>query len=183
MKNNILKQTKIHCLKVLKRKNDRICRYLPGHIIEVEKWAKKISKDYPEVDKTVLFLSVLLHDIGHGFGNHEDHAVKSEIEAKRFLKKIGLTSEKIEKVSHCVRAHRCKDIQPETIEAKILAAADSASHMTDGCYIDMAMRGLKDLAFKKLERDYRDVNMFPKLGRNISPLYKSWKKLLSTYHY
>ncbi len=183
MKSNILKETKIHCLESLERKGDHICEYLPRHIAEVEKWAKRMSRDYPRADKTVLFLSVLLHDIGHGFGSHKDHAVKSEIEAKRFLKRTGLELEKIEKISHCIRAHRCKDVQPETIEAKILAAADSASHMTDGCYIDMAVRGAKNLALEKLERDYRDTNMFPKLRKIVTPLYKSWRKLLGVYPY
>src|SRR4030042_3505186 len=176
-----VEKTKKHCLKVLAKKNDHICDYLPNHIVSVEKWGKKIMKDYPKANKEILLLSVWLHDIGHAFLNTDTHHIGSEKEVKRFLAKIKMNPEKIEKVAHCVRAHRRKDVMPETIEAKILAAADSASHFTDGAYMDMLIHGYKELVSKKMERDYRDVGLFPKLKKEITPIYKAWKELLRAY--
>ncbi|MDD5145119.1 MAG: hypothetical protein PHW72_03275, partial [Candidatus Pacebacteria bacterium] len=107
--------------------------------------------------------------------------IESEKETRKFLKTLRLDTEKIEKIAHCVRAHRCKDVQPKTIEAKILATADSASHFTDGCYMEMAMGGIKGQALEKIDRDYRDVGIFPKLKKEITPLYNAWKNLLKIY--
>ncbi|MEK7562489.1 MAG: HD domain-containing protein [Patescibacteria group bacterium] len=186
MNSKLLKQTKQHCLKILVKNkvsfgSAKANLYLPGHINEVEKWADKIINYFSEADREIVLLSVYLHDIGHALGDHKDHDLKSEAEVKRFLKKMGLAEGKISKVAHCVRAHRCKDVQPETVEAKILAIADSLSHMTDGCYMDMLLDGRKDLALGKLERDYRDTGLFPKIKKEITPLYKVWKKLLEIY--
>ena len=183
--NQLLNRTKEHCLKTLAKLDvsfgsAEADSYLPKHINEVEKWAKKIIKDYP-ADEEIVLLSVYLHDIGHAFGEHKDHELKSEAEAKLFLKEMGLAEDKISKVTHCIRAHRCKDVQPETTEAKILATADSLSHMTDGCYMGMVIDGKKDLALGKLERDYRDVGFFPKIKQEIAPLYQAWKNLLEIF--
>lgn len=182
MSNELVEKTKAHFLKTFKNKKDPLYAYLPKHVAEAEKWADKILQKYPEADEGIIFLSVWLHDIGQATGDGDkDHAVKSETETRRFLSKLGLAPEKIEKVAHCVRAHRCKDVQPETLEARILAAADSASHMTDICYIDMASEKSKEAALEKLERDYRDANLLLGLREEITPLYKAWKKLLNAF--
>ncbi len=182
MANEMIEKAKLHFLESFKRKKNPIYYYLPKHVAEAEKWAKKILQKYPEADKEIVLLSVWLHDIGQATGdNDNDHAVESEIETKRFLAEIGMKPEKVEKVAHCVRAHRCKDVQPETLEAKLLAAIDSVSHMTDFCYIDMTSEKSKELTLEKLERDYRDIGLFPELQKQITPLYEAWKKLLSVY--
>ena len=60
MENELLKQTKEHCLKTLAKLDvsfgsDEADSYLPKHINEVEKWAEKIIKDYPADEEIVLF--------------------------------------------------------------------------------------------------------------------------------
>lgn len=126
--------------------------------------------------------SVWLHDIGQLVGPKEvDHAINSEAEAKKFLKSIHVPEDTIEKVAHCVRAHRCKDVQPESSEAKILAVSDSASHMTDSVYSDFAARGEVTAAKEKLERDFRDVGLLPEVQNEIKSLYEAWKRLLEVY--
>lgn len=182
MDNEILEKTKKHFFNTFKESKSAY-PYLPRHVKEVEKWSKKIVQRYLEADEEILLLSVWLHDIGQAInGDNPDHAVRSEIETRDFLFKIGLESEKIEKIAHCVRAHRCRDIQPEIIEARILAASDSASHMTDINYIVHINDGwTKKEVLEKLERDYRDVGLFPEIQQEIEPLYKIWKKLIETY--
>lgn len=156
--------------------------YLLRHLSQVERWAKKLLVAYPEADEDIIMIGVWLHDIGRVLGDKEvDHAVNSEIEVKSYLKELELDESLIDKVAHCVRAHRCKDIQPDTIEAKIIAAADSASHMTDTVYIDVSNRGEFTEALQKLERDYRDIGVFPELQKSLKPFYVAWKKLLEVY--
>lgn len=182
MSNKIIERAKLHFLRSFKKKKQPIYSYLPKHVAEAEKWAQRILQKYPKADKEIVLLSVWLHDIGQATeNNNHDHAVESEIETRRFLAEIGLDSEKIKKVAHCVRTHRCRDVQPKTLEAKILAAADSVSHMTDFCYIDMVSSKSRELAIEKLERDYRDAGLLPELQKEITPLYEAWKKLLSVY--
>lgn len=156
--------------------------YLPRHLTQVERWAKRLLQEHPEALGEVVLASVWLHDVGLLTGPDEtDHAVNSEIEARRFLTTIGADENFIARVSHCVRAHRCRDVQPETIEAKILAVSDSASHMTDTVYIEMVNRGEREAALAKMERDLRDVSLFPELREKMMPLYQGWKNLLTVY--
>jgi hypothetical protein len=157
-------------------------KFFPQHIKEVENWAQWLINKHPNANKKVTLLSVYLHDIGHIIGNKEiDHAINSEIEANRFLKEIGVEQGIIEQVAHCVRSHRCKDVQPSTLEAKILAAADSASHMSDFCYIAMIEFTSKKFVLGKIERDYRDVGLFPELQQELTPVYNCWKSLIKTF--
>jgi len=156
------------------------------HVPQVVRWAQFVQKKYPESDKEVILLSAWLHDLGHLQKNSKiDHAVIGAQKAKEFLEREKYPREKIERVLHCIRAHRCRDIIPETIEAKIIAFSDSASHMTTWTYFDMSMQD-KDKnnefrAYEKLERDFRDLSHFPEIKNKLEPLYNSWKTLLKSY--
>jgi hypothetical protein len=103
--------------------------------------------------------------------------------AREFLKSIGLIEDKIEKVARCVRRHRCRDIKPETIEEKIVAFSDSASHMTTAMYINILSDSKKSGydAKSKLERDFRDLVYFPEVKELMRPLYEAWEKLIVEY--
>jgi HD superfamily phosphodiesterase len=182
MDQSFLKKTKKCFLEAIKN-GKPIYDFFPRHVAEVEKWAKRILKNFPHADEEVVLLSVWLHDIGQADGDYsQDHAIKSEKEARRFLSSLKLPSEKINQIAHCVRAHRNKDIKPKTLEAKIVAAADSASHMTDINYLVMLQDGIsKKEVLEKLDRDYRDIKLIPQLKRGLEPLYFAWKKLLEIY--
>lgn len=159
--------------------------WFPHHVNQVEKWANKILDYYPDADREVTLLSVWLHDIGHeNRENFDNHEIYSEIEARNFLSSHGVHEEKIKKVAHCVRTHRCKDdALPESLEAKILAAADSASHITDIPYIYMMNNGnSRASVIEKLERDIRDTEYLPEpLRDELIPLQNAWKQLLDVF--
>jgi len=160
--------------------------HLGKHVPEVERWAKYMLGKYPEADKEVVLLAVWLHDIGHYPLPYEgDHAARSEAVAKAFLEKEKYPEEKISRVLHCVRSHRCSDVMPKTLEAKIVAFCDSASHMTDDIYFDMSRDDKKEgrefRAYAKLERDFRDLSSFPEVKKELVGLYEAWKKLLEEY--
>lgn len=175
-----------------KAKNDKF--RLGFHVFEVDRWARYLLKKHKDADPEITLLGVWLHDLGQYQGlskrvnETEDHAVTSEKVAKIFLEKNNYPKEKMAKVLHCVRAHRCKDVLPQTKEAKIVACCDSASHFTEGVYIRMIMafekenrNSERDNVLGKLERDYRDLKMFPEVQKKLEPLYHAWKALLEQY--
>lgn len=157
------------------------------HLLAVEKWANYLLKKYPEADSETALLGVWLHDIGHYPILNEDHAVTGEKIAREFLGSIGLDKDRIGKVAQCVRRHRCRDIQPETIEEKITAFSDSASNMTAPMYLNMLPREKRDSSpstydlADKIERDFRNLSFFPEIKKQMRPLYNEWKKLLVEY--
>jgi hypothetical protein len=155
--------------------------FLMSHVPEVERWAKYLLDRYPQADREATLLSVWFHDIGHYPLDGEDHAVKGEGFAKLFLENHYYPAERKEIVMHAVRAHRCRDVMPSTIEAKILAWADSASHMTDNIYLEMAKREGPEKAAEKLERDWRDLGLFPDEKAELEKFYSRWKRLLAEY--
>lgn len=177
---SIVDKARKYCLHIISSHDDIFD--LKSHIPEAEKWAKLILSEHEEADQEIVLLAVWLHDISHYIGKKDsDHAVRSEKMAREFLTKEKYPTEKIEKVAHCIRSHRCRDIQPETVEAKIMVCADSASHMTGYSYIDVMHRGNFSYVESKIERDYRDVGLFPEVQTKLTPLYKIWKKLSREY--
>ncbi len=180
----ILERARNHFVKTISE-GTPIYLYFPQHIREVERWARRILVFHPEADSEVVLLGVYLHDIGQADGKYtEDHAVKSEAETIQFLTSEGYPNERIKQVAHCVRAHRCRDVQPETLEAKILASADSTSHMTDVVYIIMLSQThlTREHILEKLRRDYRDINFLPdELKQELQPLYEAWEKLIKVF--
>jgi hypothetical protein len=154
------------------------------HVPEAEKWAKFMLKKYPAANREVILLAVWLHDVGHYPIDETDHAIKGEDIAKKFLTKEQVNPEIIKQVLHCIRAHRCKEVLPATLEAKIIAFIDSASHMTGSIYLDMfKSKSLeeKGKVFGKMERDFRDLSYFPEIKDQMKELYESWKILLKSY--
>ena len=139
---------------------------LSKHVNEVSKWAKYMTNKYKDADEEVVILSAWLHDIGHyPLADDVDHAVRGEERARKILVENNYPKEKMNKVLHCVRAHRCRDVKPNTLEAKIIAFMDSASHITDSMYYDMIIRMKEtgentEYLYGKMERDLKDLDLF-----------------------
>lgn len=174
----IVARTKEHFLD-LYNKSGMTAPY-PEHVATVERLASNMLKEFPEADKLILMLAVWLHDIGTFLGDRDVHEINSEKEANRYLPILEVGDEIIKKVAHCVRSHRCNNSKPESIEAKMLAVADSASHLIDGPYINMIKKYGKKYVIDKLERDYRDVELLPNTKKEFTPLYRAWRNLLET---
>jgi 23S rRNA maturation-related 3'-5' exoribonuclease YhaM len=181
---DLVDKTKQHFLNTFAKSDPAVRLYdkLPKHVATVAKWAEHILKQHPEADRDVVLASVWLHDIGQLIGpREEDHAVRSEREVMKFVQTTGISKDLVNAIAHCVRAHRCKDVQPQTIEAKIIAAADSASHFTDATYVDMIEKLSLEGSLAKMERDYRDVGLLSEVKKQIAPLYEAWKSVLNNY--
>jgi hypothetical protein len=175
MNQNILKESENLLSKIVSENEDPFG--LVDHVREVVRWSSRLIKKFPEADEEITLLGAWLHDVGHYPITQEDHAITGEKRAKEFLEENNYPQDKMSKVLHCVRSHRCKDVMPETIEARIVAFSDSASHLTGSLYLDMLRKGMLEV-MDKLERDFRDLDIFPDIKKELEPLYESWKKLL-----
>lgn len=99
------------------------------HVQRVKTNAEELIANYSSADPTVVQLGVLLHDIGRAKeeeGVIEDHSEWGAEESEKLLREHGVSSETIEAVAHCIRAHRySNETVPKMIEAKIVSDADN----------------------------------------------------------
>lgn len=103
-----------------------------SHVRRVETLAETLVERHPEspsIDDRVVTLAVLLHDIGRARedrGEIDDHADWGAREAEGILETVGGEPKTIERVAHCIRAHRYSTgPEPKTLEAKLLSDADN----------------------------------------------------------
>ena len=98
-----------------------------SHVERVYNLAVRIAKE-ENADLDVVKAAVLLHDIARAMedeGNIEDHATEGAKMAKKVLEEVNFPKQKIDKVIHCIEAHRFKKgMEAESLEAKILQDAD-----------------------------------------------------------
>jgi uncharacterized protein len=104
-----------------------------NHVLRVYNLCLKLAKCEPNVDLDILRTAALLHDIvrtredktGHTHVLDVDHAILGAEMSDKILRELGYPKEKIERVKHCIAAHRFRGRNPPTtIEAKILSDAD-----------------------------------------------------------
>ncbi|RQG95247.1 HD domain-containing protein [Natrarchaeobius chitinivorans] len=100
------------------------------HVERVGALAETLLECHPrEADERTVTLAVFLHDIGRereDRGEIDDHATWGATEAGTVLEDVGARPETIERVQHCIRAHRySNDVDPETLEARLLSDADN----------------------------------------------------------
>ncbi len=98
------------------------------HTLRVYNLCLHIGKE-ERADMEILEIAALLHDIGR---EEQDkcngvvcHAERGAELAEEMLTDLGVSEEKIERIIHCIRAHRFrKGESPKSKEAKILFDAD-----------------------------------------------------------
>lgn len=143
------------------------------HILTVVKNALLLAEKFPKADKEIIEVSAYLHDIGRAisrsdFEKENEHHIVGSQDSARILKEIGYDDEFIEKVKHCVLAHRGRrNPNPETIEAKIISSADAMAHFDT--FLDLFT------FFLKITDSFKDavIEVEQKFNRNWN------KKLMS----
>jgi uncharacterized protein len=101
-----------------------------NHTLRVYDLCLKLARGIKGIDLEVLHLAALLHDIGGPVELKDKtgkvcHARESARMARRILRNLKYSKEKIDKVAHCILAHRHRTgVKPETKEAEILFDAD-----------------------------------------------------------
>lgn len=97
------------------------------HILRVYKNAELIGKR-EGADMEVLLAAMLLHDIvvyPKGSAKSSKSADDSADMAEKILKGYGVSKEKIDRISYCIRTHSySRRLVPATLEGKILQDAD-----------------------------------------------------------
>ncbi|HCJ55975.1 HD domain-containing protein [Lutispora sp.] len=100
------------------------------HVFRVYKLCLLIAKYEKDVDMEILIPSALLHDIARVEESKDksgkvDHAILGSEIADGILRKLEYEEEKIQKIKHCIIAHRFRTgNEPNSIEAKILFDSD-----------------------------------------------------------
>jgi uncharacterized domain HDIG len=100
------------------------------HVFRVYKLCLLIAKHEKNVNLEILIPAALLHDIARVEESQDktgeiDHAVLGSVIAEGILRKLEYEEEKIQKIKHCITAHRFRTgNEPNTIEAKILFDSD-----------------------------------------------------------
>ncbi|NCN82751.1 MAG: HD domain-containing protein [Candidatus Pacebacteria bacterium] len=113
------------------------------HIQSVVAFSKKLAKK-KQADVEVAVLAALLHDYAQISDSklYSEHHVHSARLARELLENYKYPEQKISQVEHCILSHRgSREIPRETIEAEILASADSMAHFDN-------LDALFSLAFK-----------------------------------
>lgn len=100
------------------------------HVFRVYNLCLLLAKYEEDVDLEILIPSALLHDIARVEESQDktgeiDHAVLGSVIAEDILKNLEYEEDKIEKIKHCIMAHRFRTgNEPNSIEAKILFDSD-----------------------------------------------------------
>lgn len=154
------------------------------HIIPVVRYAKLLAKRF-DANKEIVELAALLHDIGVIQGDKPNHHISGAKEAEEILKKFNYPQEKIEKIKHCIFAHRASESIPrKTIEAKCIASADAMAHfdevsqLFESAFIRFKMNPEegKKWILEKLKRDWK--KLIPEARKLVRDKYDAAKLLL-----
>lgn len=155
------------------------------HIEVVAEQAQWLLDKLPEADRTIVMLSVWLHDIYYfiDLSRADEHAELGAVEADRLLKNAGFDERIIKGVVHAVAAHGVKKNRPQTVDAKILATADAMSHFTNRFFLSLAfgkegsdVDHFIEFGLKKLDRDMNGDKMFFDFAKEkVRPDYEKIK--------
>jgi HD superfamily phosphodiesterase len=96
------------------------------HAAKVKKYALMLAKK-ENADMDIVEIAALLHNICCVI--KRGHPKHSADESKKFLDSIGFPEKDVKRVYECIRRHRAIDSHPESLEAKIIAAADSIAFL------------------------------------------------------
>ena len=122
------------------------------------------------------------------FFEENEHHISGAKETREILTELGYDKEFIQKVEHCVLAHRGrKGPAPETKEAEIIACADAMSHFNT--FLDLFSFFLSttnsfDEAVnkieKKMERNWEKKLTIPEAKEMVRDKYEAIKLLISS---
>jgi uncharacterized protein len=124
--------TEIKHKKIIKIVKDKLTcsAHNLDHVFRVYNLCLLIAKSEKDVDLEILIPSALLHDIARVEESADktgkiDHAVLGSVLAEDILRNLNYKEEQIEKIKHCIIAHRFRTgNEPKSIEAKILFDSD-----------------------------------------------------------
>ena len=156
------------------------------HIKEVVHFSRQLATKM-STSSEICEIAAWLHDYAAVFKRkwYPEHHIHGARLAEKVLQELNYPQEKIRKVKHCIFAHRgSRNIPRKTLEAKIVASADSMSHFIElhrlfwlayGRY-EMNVEEGKKWVLAKLERTFIRFSMNTK--EIVKERYQAMKMLL-----
>lgn len=162
-----------------------------NHVLFVANYAENLAlKHHARIDYVVA--GALLHDIADVVMDRDtpEHESESLQIARRLLHESGYKEVEIEEVLHeIIEPHSCSDRSPTTLEGRIVATADGASHFLTDFYPyfcwqhygpDEDYNKFKAWVMKKMEKDFTKKIFFDDVKADISPKYEALKLTFTT---
>jgi uncharacterized protein len=180
-------------LELIEKKYDK--EDLKYHIIPVVKNAFLLAEKVG-ADKDVVEMGAYMHDAGRaikrkdleGFEKENEHHIIGEKITREFLESKGYDKEFIDKVAHCVLAHRGRrEPNPETLEAEVVACADAMAHIV--VFLDLFPVFLRTCdSFeeaiveieKKMERNWNKKLTLPEAREIVKEKYNAIMLLINS---
>ncbi|MCX6742675.1 MAG: HD domain-containing protein, partial [Candidatus Parcubacteria bacterium] len=126
--------------------------------------AKKLGTDLE-----IVTIAAWMHDYAsiYDFKLYKDHHIHGLKFAQEILSGLNYPQDKIDKVKHCIEAHRgSQGIKRQTLEAECVASADAMAHITN-------FPALLILAWKVHNMDYQTG-----IDWALAKMERSWNKLI-----
>jgi len=135
------------------------------HLVPMHQYAKQLAEKLG-ADTEIVRISAWLHDIGAIIYGRENHHITGARIAEEKLKEFNYSKEKIEGVKNCILTHRGSNgLKPKTLEAQIIADADTMSNFNN-------IAGIFKAAFIYEHQTQREAKETTK-----QKLINKWKKL------
>ena len=161
-----------------------------NHVFVVADYASELAKEY-DANEELSRTAALLHDIADAVMLRHDptHEERSLQMARELMLETGYTEDEVTLVvDDAIRYHSCHDgAQPDSIEGKVLATADSLAHLKTDFYVFAAwalgrekpLDEVKSWVLKKIDRDYNNKILFDDVRTEVTPDYNLVKTLFS----
>lgn len=159
----------------------------PNHIDIAVDFARQLAGKY-KANPEVAMLGALLHDAGLAYKResaspvgHENRSIEY---ARKFMPKYGYNPELIDKVANCIDATE-PEVEPATLEAKIVRSADAMSHMLSVHYLAKAVFAPNwddaiSFVEKKVKKDFSKI-CFDDERELAQPVYEYFNKIIKQY--
>ena len=159
----------------------------PNHIDIVVDFSRQLAEKY-QADMETCMVGALLHDAGLAYKRESadpaGHERRSIEYAETFMPRYGYSGEFIKNVIQCIAATE-PELEPETLEAKIVRSADAMSHMLSVHYLAKAAfspdwaAGI-NFVERKIDKDFGKV-CFDDERELVKPIYDYYGKVIRQY--
>jgi hypothetical protein len=162
----------------------------PNHVLFVANLTEEIAiANHADVELAVA--GALLHDVADAVMARKDpaHEARSLELAEELLRKSGFSEDKTKFIiTEIIKPHSCKELMPTSLEGKVMATADGASHFLTDFYPVFCWRhyGPEDdyEVFKawmrgKMEKDFTKKLFFDDIKQRVQPRYEALKLVFS----
>lgn len=163
-----------------------------NHVLRVAEKAREFAERFG-ADPEIAAAAGILHDIADTTMKRSDqkHEAESLRIARDLLGETGFTDQEIRIiVDDALRFHSCYgNERPETIEGKVMAAADAVVHITTDFYgfaLEQVLKGntkdeAQDWVLAKLDRDFNNKIYLDVIRDEIRTDYKKLKTRFSCH--